>query len=267
MQVLRKIEKCVDACYALFPRAKPQINLNKEICVIAHRGAHDWNKDIQENTVAAFNKALELNCFGIEFDIHATKDNVLVINHDPTLERFWNTPLKIGNINFSEVRKYATNLPTLTEVVEQFGKKIHLFIELKSPFIAFDTLQKALSPLEPAKDYHLLSLQAELLPDVAKKFPKNCLFLISVHNNTKKFHKIGLQENYAGVLSHYFLLQKKQIKKLIANQQIVGTGFVDSKFSLYREINRGVQYLFSNNVEEIMQHLYDLVHPNQENDI
>ncbi len=49
--------------------------------VIAHRGA--WQEQIApQNSRAALKKAIELKCYGSEFDVHLTKDNILVVNHD-----------------------------------------------------------------------------------------------------------------------------------------------------------------------------------------
>lgn len=49
--------------------------------VIAHRGA--WKKQgLPENSIASLKEAIRIGCHGSEFDVHMTKDNVLVVNHD-----------------------------------------------------------------------------------------------------------------------------------------------------------------------------------------
>ncbi|MFT4025009.1 MAG: glycerophosphodiester phosphodiesterase family protein, partial [Flavihumibacter sp.] len=49
--------------------------------VIAHRGA--WKKnDLPENSIASLKEAIRIGCAGSEFDVHLTKDNVIVVNHD-----------------------------------------------------------------------------------------------------------------------------------------------------------------------------------------
>ena len=53
--------------------------------IIAHRGVFN-NIDIPENSMKAFKKALKLN-YPIELDIQLTKDNILVVLHDHTLQR------------------------------------------------------------------------------------------------------------------------------------------------------------------------------------
>src|SRR5690606_18143418 len=48
---------------------------------IAHRGA--WKTDdLPENSLASLQRAVELGCAGSEFDVHLTKDGVLVVNHN-----------------------------------------------------------------------------------------------------------------------------------------------------------------------------------------
>lgn len=50
--------------------------------VIAHRGA--WKtKGLPENSIASLKEAVLLGCYGSEFDVHATMDGMLVVNHDP----------------------------------------------------------------------------------------------------------------------------------------------------------------------------------------
>src|SRR5690554_1281436 len=49
--------------------------------IIAHRGA--WKEfHLPENSLASLEKAIELKCFGSEFDVHLTKDEIVVVNHD-----------------------------------------------------------------------------------------------------------------------------------------------------------------------------------------
>ena len=49
--------------------------------IIAHRGASAY---APENTLGAFKAAIEMGADMIEFDVRKTKDNVLVLNHNPT---------------------------------------------------------------------------------------------------------------------------------------------------------------------------------------
>ena len=257
MTILQIIEKLVDTSIAYLPRHRPHVTEHALIQLVAHRGAHDYSLGLQENTDAAFERALHLGCYGIELDVRATADGVLIVNHDPTLKRLWGHNLAIHNLNLSELRTLVPSLPTLAEVVAKYGKQMHLFIEIKAPFVATQALADTLQTLIPGADYHLLSLDDTVLADLVL-FPKESRLLVPEHNNVNKLCKLSLQENYGGILGHYLLLRNQQIKSLQAANQLVGVGFVDSKFSLYRELNRGIRLLFTNNATTVTRYLQEL---------
>lgn len=258
MDILYYIEKSLDTYFALLPRPQPKINQTQPTYITAHRGAHCAKTFVRENTLAAFERALELGCYGIELDIHASADQILMVIHDPTLKRIWGHDVAIEKLTFKQIRTLVPDIPTLSEVIEQYGKRMHLFIELKAPFHAIDALVKTLKPLTPCEDYHLLTLDTITLPLLAP-FPKKSLLLVPVHHNIKQFCQLSLQHALGGVLGHYFLFRDKQIHELRAENQLIGVGFVDSKRSLYREMNRGIQYLFTNNASEAMAALNTLL--------
>ena len=250
MNILHRIEKCIDTFMAFFPRHRPDAKTISDICLVAHRGAHDNTGLLQENTLAAFEQALNLNCYGIELDVQTTADGVLVVNHDANLKRLWGHEVTINALSFQELRGLVPSLPSLAEVITLYGKRMHLFIELKAPFIATHALAETLQTLTPCADYHLLSLDETVLPSL-HLFPKASLLLVPVHNNVKKFCTLSLQEQYGGILGHYLLLSNRKIKSLLTANQLAGVGFVDSKFSLYRELNRGLNLFFTDNATRV----------------
>lgn len=240
------LEKIINAIIAMTPRRGPSPCLAQNARLIAHRGAHDSKRGIHENTLEAFQRAMDLGCWGIELDVHATRDGVLVVHHDPTLERLWQKDLRIAELDYKALKRHAPRVPALAEVVERFSAGMHLFIELKSPFNAEEILYKTLKHLTPCADYHLLSLDAPLFKTLTL-FPAEAKLLVPWHNNVEQFVKESLQQPYGGVLGHYLLLTHSKINRLKAAQQQVGVGFIDSKFSLYRELNRGMEWIFTNN--------------------
>ena len=87
------------------------INSMSQTKIIAHRGA--WKEfNLPENSIASLNKAIELQCYGSEFDVRRTKDGILVVNHDPTF--FEDT---IENKTYAELNRLklsnGEDLPTL----------------------------------------------------------------------------------------------------------------------------------------------------------
>lgn len=103
--------------------------------IIAHRGVHN-NKDIPENSMLAFSKAIEKN-YAIEFDIEITKDDKLIIHHDDSLFRMTGVNRKVEDMTLDEIRKLnllGTNekIPTFKEVLDLVNGKVFLDIEVKS---------------------------------------------------------------------------------------------------------------------------------------
>lgn len=102
--------------------------------VIAHRGAHTDGRP--ENSIAALEKAMDLNYYGIELDVWITSDGQVVINHDATRDGITiqsSTYDQLKNLTLSNGEK----LPTFDSFVAAFNKKkatstSKLIIEVKS---------------------------------------------------------------------------------------------------------------------------------------
>ncbi len=100
----------------------------------AHRGLHK-KPEIPENSMAAFSRALE-HGFGVELDVHLTKDKKLAVIHDSSLSRTAGIDIQIEDITAEEMKKYPLEksderIPELHEVLELFNGKAPLIIELK----------------------------------------------------------------------------------------------------------------------------------------
>lgn len=72
------------------------------VIVLAHRG---FRGQYPENTMLAFQKAAELGVDGLEMDIHATRDGVLVVSHDATVERTTNSTGPINAMTLAELQQ------------------------------------------------------------------------------------------------------------------------------------------------------------------
>lgn len=66
--------------------------------LFAHRGAR---VERPENTLIAFQHALDLGANALEMDVHHTRDGVIVVHHDPTLERSAGLPVAIRDVEWS----------------------------------------------------------------------------------------------------------------------------------------------------------------------
>lgn len=77
MKTVIRIFLTLTVC-AMWHVSAAQFNQNQ---VIAHRGA--WKvEELPQNSIASLERAVGLGCAGSEFDVHLTKDDVLVVNHD-----------------------------------------------------------------------------------------------------------------------------------------------------------------------------------------
>lgn len=90
--------------------------------VFAHRG---YSGAYPENTMLAFQKAVEAGCDGIELDVHETKDGKLVIIHDELVNRTTDGTGRVCDYTFEELRRLNA-----AKLFPQFGaEKIPSFEE------------------------------------------------------------------------------------------------------------------------------------------
>jgi glycerophosphoryl diester phosphodiesterase len=69
--------------------------------------------------------------------------------------------------------------------------------------------------------------------------------------NLDQLSELALKKDYCGIAGHYLLVDDVKLSKHRKKGQHVGTGYPASKNCLFREINRGVEWIFSNNAGEL----------------
>jgi len=102
---------------------------------IAHRGLHTPDQGVPENSLPAFKAAVELG-FGVELDVHITKDLRLVVFHDDTLSRVCGVEGRIEEMSWDELQKLRLfggeqRIPLLSEVLELVSGREPIVVELK----------------------------------------------------------------------------------------------------------------------------------------
>lgn len=103
---------------------------------IAHRGLHDGNMSIPENTLLAFEKAIEKK-YPIELDIQIIKDGTIVVFHDTNLIRSCNKKIRTETLVYKDLQDFSIfntrhTIPTLREVLELVKGEVPLLIDLKN---------------------------------------------------------------------------------------------------------------------------------------
>lgn len=104
--------------------------------LFAHRGLHDIEKGVPENSLAAFRAAVA-HGYGIELDVHLTADDQLIVFHDDDFARACADPRDPREMTLSEIRAlrlFGTDepVPTLDEALRLVNGRAPLLVELKN---------------------------------------------------------------------------------------------------------------------------------------
>ena len=164
--------------------------------------------------------------------------------------------LLIAGTGFDELRARIPEVPTLAEVVARYAGKTHLMIELKrDPLLDIErkraSLEATLSGLSPGTDFHLLALDPALFAPVDFVGDAACMPIAEL--NYRRLSRQTLVRSFAGISGQYVLLGDRLLARHHAAGQKVGTGFVTSRFCLYRELNRGVDWIFTNHAARLLR--------------
>ncbi len=145
-----------------------------ETRIIAHRG---FSSAAPENTLAAFNKAIETGADYFELDVHQSRDGKLVVIHDGSVDRVSSNGMtgKIADMDFREIRRVRAGypkkfgetyknvrIPTLKQSLRAARGKIRVCVEVKAPDIEAAVL-KTVRALNMEKDVIIFSFGYDIL--------------------------------------------------------------------------------------------------------
>lgn len=117
--------------------------------LLGHRGARYY---APENTIAAFDLALQHGCDGFEFDVRCTADAQAVICHDP----------KLAGRTIAQSRRTDFPAPCLADVLRDFAPRAFLDIELKVAGLE-ETTAELLRAYPPARGFFVSSFLPEVI--------------------------------------------------------------------------------------------------------
>ncbi|MHA2225165.1 MAG: glycerophosphodiester phosphodiesterase [Candidatus Hodarchaeales archaeon] len=169
------------------------------IKIIAHRGYRKNGEP--ENSIPAFQTAINYGADGIEFDIHSTADQKLVCFHEETLENI-GRPDAIKDLTCKEIHSIELAdgifIPTLEEILENFGNKVFLNIDFKSGKRGINELIRLI---------HLFDL---------KKSPENFIVSSFIHSPLNEIKKID-PDIQTGLLCYFSKNQLRKAQELKCN--------------------------------------------------
>ncbi len=118
----------------------------QQYIIMVHRGAH---KFAPENTLEAYNAAIDHGADGCEIDIHRTKDGVLVMHHDDKIGRTVKGSGTIKDMTYYDLLEYRISggdsklrMPTLAAVLELARRRCMLIhLDIKKPDLEDDLIK------------------------------------------------------------------------------------------------------------------------------
>ena len=135
-------------------------NYLSKVTITAHRGDCI---NAPENTLSAFDKAIEKGADVVELDVRQTKDGEVVVMHDESLRRTCGVKKKVGKLTYEQILKYSPakkfkgknkeefvdeKIPTLRQVFELVGDRAQLNIEIKPAKTDTDLEQKVVELIQ-----------------------------------------------------------------------------------------------------------------------
>lgn len=252
--------------------------------IIAHRGASAF---APENTLAAFQMAIEEGADGLEFDVRIAKDGVPIVFHDATLRRIAQRNVRVTNFTAEELqsldvgtwfnvknpkkadKKFSgETVPTLTQFFDFLGDyQGLLYLELKGKQVEIPALVKAVtqivrkSKLFPNIIIKSFKLEAvaqshRMLPEVrtaALFAPKIMTILRKQSHLIKK-----AQECQADELSlHYSLATHKLVERADAEGMPTIIWTADHPVWVKRASEIGLKAIITNNPARLLAKRYE----------
>lgn len=147
--------------FSIFPRISRRKEMSRYQDVkFAHRGYHSSKHLIPENSLAAF-KAAARHKYGIELDVHLTRDGEVAVFHDDTLKRLCGADGRIESYTYSELQQFfllhtSEKIPLLSDVLAFVDGRVPLLIELKIPGPSLRICEKTCEILKSYKGPYLI---------------------------------------------------------------------------------------------------------------
>jgi glycerophosphoryl diester phosphodiesterase len=228
----------------------------QNITITAHRGASFYEP---ENTLTSIKKALEIGVDRIEIDIQRTKDSVLIVLHDKTIDRTTNGKGKSKDLNYKELQIYniidndgkltELTIPTLEEVLKLVEGKSTLLIEIKESEKYYPNIERQVVDLLnkykalewciiQSFDDNILNTIHKLQPELA--LHKLCYGWGIKIKNLKKYEHI---KEFSSMSS---LTTKRFVKRVHGMGKKVNVWTVDAPIKFGKVIEKGVDGVITN---------------------
>jgi len=201
---------------------------------LIHRGI--VNKIHKENLLKSFQQSFKKG-YGIETDIHATKDEKFICFHDFTLRRIFKNKSSVKNLNYSAIEKISEGkIPLLNDLLKASKNKYFLFIEIK-PVFSKKLLKKLVKETSKFSKCIFISFKHKNIYDLLKINKKTKVGL-SFHppSSAKSIIKKSLNKDINCLVLDKSYLENKSIHK-IKKDKYFYTIKTKSEFKKYKREN------------------------------
>ena len=207
--------------------------------LLIHRGLA--KKNFKENTLKSF-KYCFTKKYGIETDLHCTKDNIIICFHDFSLKKKFNTNKLIKNLSFNEINKIAKKfgyyVPQLRELIKISKNKNYLMLEIKSYFSKKNLIQ-LIDQTKKLKSFSITSFNEKNIKNInllKKKmnlgicFPSTTSVEKIIRKSKLKYVKIIVTEkkflskkklNIINKPIYYYTARSKEIRNKYKNKNLI----------------------------------------------
>ncbi|WP_418502289.1 glycerophosphodiester phosphodiesterase [Flagellimonas sp.] len=239
-----------------FPgKSLAQFNANG---VVAHRSA--WKKmNIPQNSIEGLVRAVDLGCYAAEIDIHLTKDNIPVVNHDHDLHG-----IPIETTDYKDLLNYklanGEKMPTLEEYIIKLMEypKVQLWVDIKNSKISKDrTIKiaeyaaKVVGKLQAEQRIEFIGPNFDALVKVLQVLPRARVLYIGSDKEPKVLKELGflgVDLGYKRFASGEYSVYEAQKVGLL-----VGSYTVDDRDEMKKQLSEGVDFITTNEPELLFE--------------
>lgn len=242
----------------------------KRPIIIGHRG---YSAVAPENTLAAFQRAVETGVPWIECDVRRTKDNVFTVIHDATLQRTTSGVGYIRNMEWKDVQHFDAGswfnrefnmerIPLLEQVFESIPDSIALNLELKPARLRKNEYERFVTSLFELLHRHnriesvlISSFSSPLLRKVREAHSTIRLGVLTHGNVVTKPTIRELHELRATWFIHNIRTLRPSVVSAIQAEGFSVAAFtVNSPKHADHAMNCGVDYIITNEIERIREY-------------
>ena len=226
--------------------------------IIAHRGD---KTHAPENTLPAFELAVENGADAIEFDVKLSSDGQIVVHHDRMLDRTTDGTGKISEHSYASIKNLDAGgwfseafrgvcIPTLDEVFEAVGKRTHIDVELTNYATPTDDLVTKVVEMVRRHGLQERMLFSSFYPRNLRKarvlMPEVPLGLLTMKNWLGLWGRnFGWRGDYFALHPHFTNVDSGLVNRVHAGGKRIQVWTVNAEADIKRMIGMGVNAIFT----------------------